>query len=310
MRGAKTAAWSLLAGTIALLLFGWPQVAGAVSLAPHFKIQRDVTYGTVDGVPLKMDVYYPRVTQAPAPAIVYIHGGGWYTGDKTGGAGFSTIPELAAHGYLVASIDYRLAPRYAFPAQIEDVKGAIRHLRASAGSYNIDPERIGVLGDSAGGHLAALAGVTDDGSGFDVRGANLEQSSRVQAVVDMFGPADLALFYRENYSLHIQHVFGTDDPLSPVIKKASPVSYVSADDPPFFILHGDSDAVVPLDQSLILYRYLKAAGVPADLTIIDHCGHDFKAENGALNPDREEITRLITGFFNKFLKSPSLHNSN
>ncbi|MFQ5399429.1 MAG: alpha/beta hydrolase fold domain-containing protein [Anaerolineae bacterium] len=262
--------------------------------------EKDVTYCTMDGVELKMDLYFPTHAESPFPATVYVHGGGWVSGDKTSGVGVRDIRELTNRGYLVVSLDYRLAPQYKFPAQIEDVKCAIRQLRAHAAAYGLDPDRIGVWGGSAGGHLVSLLGVTDENAGWDV-GQYLDQSSRVQAVVDMFGPADLSLFQEDSNNL-MKRAFGAETRMDAIIAAASPVTYVTSDDSPFLILHGTEDGVVSLEQSEVLYDALTTAGVPVELVIVENAGHGFIPVNGAINPNRQEITRMIADFFDQYLK--------
>ena len=154
-------------------------------------VERDITYCTNDGVALKMDVHYPHAMSKPAPVAVYVHGGSWSSGSKSDSIGMTDVPELLARGYLVASVDYRYAPQWKFPAQIHDVKCAIRFLRANATRFNLDPNRIGAWGHSAGGHLVTLLGTTDTRDGFEGSREYADQSSRVQAVVDMCGRADL-----------------------------------------------------------------------------------------------------------------------
>jgi acetyl esterase/lipase len=236
------------------------------------------------------------------PAVLYVHGGGWTKGDKAAGAGASEIPELISRGYLVAAINYRLAPQYKFPAQIEDVKCAVRFLRANATTYGIDPERIGAWGGSAGGHLVALLGVTDATAGFEGNGGYADQSSRVQAVVDMFGPSDLTTAFQGANTQLLEQVFGTTDRNSDIVKQASPVTWVSSDDPPFLILHGEKDTLVPPSQSKILYDRLVAAGVPATLTIVKNAGHGFAPARGTIDPSRIAITKMVADFFDKYLK--------
>jgi acetyl esterase/lipase len=265
-------------------------------------MEKDVTYCAVDGIALKMDIYYPRTASRPAPAVLYIHGGGWYTGDKTTGAGQHDISTLTAHGYLVAAVNYRLAPRYKFPAQIEDVKCAVRFLRANASVYGLDPGHIGAMGDSAGGHLASLLGVTGTKDIFEDSICYADQSSQVQAVVDMFGPADLKLTFERDKSPHMEHVFGTDDSKSDIIKQASPVTHISSDAPPFLIIHGENDDVVLLDQSNALYNRLKAANVPASLIIVRNCSHGFISVGDGMTPNRVEITNSVVEFFDRYLK--------
>lgn len=257
---------------------------------------RDVTYCTMDGMDVKMDVYFPADTSQPVPAVIYIHGGGWTSGDKRAGAGTPEIPVLVKAGFVAFSLNYRLAPEYRFPAMIEDVKCAIRSIRAHADEYHIDPEHIGVWGGSAGGHLVSLLGTSDESAGFDV-GQYLEYSSRVQAVVDMFGPSDLLKEFRSQQEQNASHVFFLEQ-----LESASPITYITPDDPPFLILQGDQDEVVPMEQSQILYDRLTATGVPATLVIVHNAGHGFKPTGGAIDPSRGDLSQMILDFFTKNLK--------
>lgn len=262
-------------------------------------IHTDITYCTMDGVPLKLDLYYPDSLETPAPLVVYIHGGGWTQGSRQGYLEMYYASALRNSGYILASVDYRLAPQYKFPAMIQDVKCAIRHLRAHAQAYGIDPERIGVIGVSAGGHLAALVGASDEGAGFDV-GEYPGQSSRVGAVVDLFGPADLTIGYSPAYELMAESVFGTTDPADPVFAAASPVTYVTPDDPPFLILHGDRDQIVPLSQSQRLYERLIAAGVDAGLVVVQGGRHSLLDEQQSPSP--QDLMLITLQFLEENLK--------
>ncbi len=258
--------------------------------------EKDVIYCTMDDVSLKMDVYYPSSGDEPWAVTMYVHGGGWSKGDKAEGAGAQEIPALQAAGFLVVSINYRLAPQYPFPSMIEDVKCAIRYLRAHASQYHLDSDRIGVWGSSAGGHLVNLLGTTDASAGFDV-GEYSDQSSRVQAVVGMFGPADLTVAFEGGYEGASRVFNGFDAAL------ASPVTYVSADDPPFLLLHGEADKLVPIEQSQILFEALQTAGVPAELVVVENAGHSFRPEEGkSISPSRREIAQLVVKFFEENLR--------
>jgi len=283
---------------IALLLAGrWSSVAAAGA------VERDVVYATVAGQELKLDVYYPESATGALPVAVYVHGGAWVSGDKSTGAGMADTPELLAHGFLVVSINYRLAPAFKWPAQIEDVKAAIRFLRAHAGRFGLDPERIGAWGGSAGGHLVAMLGVADEGAGFDDEGGNLGVSSRVRAVADLFGPADLtAADWGLGRSPTAYQVFGATSPFDPVLSQASPVTWVSADDPPFLILHGDQDATVPLSQSVTLDARLRSAGVESTLVVVRNGGHGFRPVGGEMVPSRSELSSMIADFFDRTVK--------
>lgn len=257
-------------------------------------IQRDITYCTLDGVQLKMDLYFPKNAGGKTALTVFIHGGGWSKGDKADRQGQFEIPSMVKAGFTVASLNYRLAPAYQFPAMIEDVKCAIRSLRAHADEYNIDPNRIGVWGTSAGSHLATLIGLTDANAGFE-RGEYLDQSSRVQVVVDMFGPADLTTDFSKAFIDLKDTVFADFDGVL-----ASPITHISADDPPFLILHGDRDPVVPLSQSQLLYDAMITAGLDVEMTVVVNGNHGFTKPGST--PTREEITAIIVQFFLEHLR--------
>ncbi len=265
-------------------------------------VERDVTYCTMDGVALKMDIYYPDSANEPWPVVIYVHGGGWVSGNKSAGAGMEDQPALTAAGFLMVSINYRLAPEYQFPAMIEDVKCAVRSLRAHADVYNLDPERVGAYGGSAGGHLVSLLGTSDTDAGWEV-GEYLEQSSRVRAVVDMFGPADLAVSGFIAHSDNEAVVFGVTQDGDPRLVEASPVTYITPDDPPFLILQGEADTVVPPEQSQEFYDRLTAAGVEATLVMVKNAGHGFTPTgNGPISPTRQELTQDVVNFFIQHLK--------
>jgi acetyl esterase/lipase len=287
---------------VGVTLRGYPTATPQKIEAKPGASYRDVTYCSPDGVAQKMNVFYPKqLSDKPMPITVYIHGGGWTAGDKGSGAGSQDIQELLARGYIVASLDYRLAPQYKWPSQITDVKCAIRHLRANAATYKLDPNKIGVWGGSAGGHLVAMLGTTDKSAGFDV-GEYADQSSRVQAVVDLFGPADLPAMLTGRAEIAGRTVFGATSRDDLILVQASPVTYITPDDPPFLILQGDKDTTVPPEQSQILYDKLKTGGVTATLVIVKDAEHSFRPSGGTISPTRAELTRMIADFFDKHLK--------
>ena len=264
------------------------------------RIERDVTYCTMDSVPLHADIYFPKNRSGTTPLLIYIHGGGWRSGNKSGGNGFLDFPALLDAGFTITSIDYRLAPEYQMPAMIEDVKCAVRFFRAHAADYNIDPNRIGAWGGSAGGHLVSMLGTSDESAGFDM-GEHLEYSSRVQAVVDMFGPADFLTFPFSQHSSEVASIiFGTTDLSAPIFAAASPVTYISADDPPFLILQGDADLTVPLSQSQEFYDKLTESGVEAQLFIVTGGEHGLNSPNQT--PPHTKLTQMIVEFFETNLK--------
>jgi acetyl esterase/lipase len=265
-------------------------------------VVHNIVYCTND-IPIKMDVYFPQTMAGPAPALLYIHGGGWIGGDKDKSVGLEDIPALTAAGYLVANVDYRRAPKYPFPAMIVDVKCAVRFLRARAAEFNIRPDRIGAWGSSAGGQIVSLLGLADASAGWDV-GEYSEQSSRIQAVVDMFGPTDLTdPVYQKRFEKKGYLLFDVMDPSLFLLASASPVTYVSTNDPPFLIIHGDQDTVVAFNQSELLYQRLTLFGVPAELFIVRQSNHNFVPMGDAIIPSRAEITQRLVEFFDKFLKT-------
>lgn len=214
-------------------------------------------------------------------------------GDKSEATMFAQ--GMTSQGYLVASINYRLYPAARYPAMIQDVKCAIRSLRANADQYNLDPNRIGAVGVSAGGHLVSLLGTSDSGT-WDV-GEHLDQSSRVQAVISMAGVMDLTREFPTADIEAMRHIgFGEDN-----IVEASPVTHVTEDDPPFLLIHGDMDAVVPVEQSQLMYECLVQANVPAQLVIVTNADHSFIARNGATTPTLGEINQIIVDFLAKYL---------
>jgi len=264
-------------------------------------LEKNVVYGTAGGIALKMDIYYPQRAEGAAPAVLYVHGGAWTKGSKDPGPAVNDVRMLQERGYLVAAVDYRLAPQYKFPAQIEDVKCAVRFLRANAAVYGIDGGRIGAMGGSAGGHLVSLLGLSGD-QDFNSSGGSTGQSARVQAVVDMYGPSDISVVPGGVDRGLLMQVFGAADRSAAVVRQASPVSYVSADDPPFLIIHGEKDPLVPVGQSELLYAALKAAGVPVELLRVKNAGHGLVPSGGLVTPSRIEIMKKMGDFLDSNLK--------
>jgi acetyl esterase/lipase len=260
---------------------------------------KDVPYCSPDGQPQKMDIYFPG-SGGPWPVLMYVHGGGWDKGDKAEGEGWKY---LNGQGYLVVSVNYRLAAyNIKFPAMIQDVKCAVRYLRAQAGEYNLDPQRIGALGASAGGHLVALLGTADTSAGWDV-GEYPDQSSRVQAVVAEAVFSDFTRTIPNSMQMAIYFAF-EDFPgtTSTIDTAASPVTYITPDDPPFLIIHGEKDGYAPVDQAETLDARLKAAGVSSKLVIVQNGQHGLNSSNGDPTvPSAEEISQTILDFLNAAL---------
>jgi acetyl esterase/lipase len=276
----------------------------AAAAEPAVTLRPDITYATAGSQKLQLDLAVPS-GPGPHPVVVCLHGGAWRYGSRKdlsrpspwadfGVRGKSLTESLAARGFAAASVSYRLAPGDKFPAQIEDVKTAVRFLRANAAKYDLDPDRVAALGFSAGGHLAALLGTADESAGFEGE-LYLEQSSRVQCVVDFFGPADLTL-YTETPGLEAAYfapLLGvrSRDRLD-LYKKASPIEHVTKDAPPFLIFHGTADLLVPAIHSERLHEKLTAAGVKSELKTLKGKGHGWGGEDAARTA--EESIRFLS----------------
>lgn len=267
-------------------------------VAKGAKLYEAVEIGMAGDKPIYASIAVPEaVPEKPMPVVVYIHGGGWNKGTRLDSA--SSITNYIARGYIGVTLDYRLTGEAPFPAQIEDVKLAIRYLRANADKYYIDPSRIGVWGSSAGSHLAALLGTSADEPSLEGTGGYAEYSTRVQAVVDNYGPVDFTSEYANNYSsvtalLGGKKAFTVPDEA----RKAMPGTYASKDDAAFFIRHGDADTTVPYEQSISLAEQLQAAGVYVDFQIIPGAGHGFKG-----HPMEKQISDETWAFLDKFVKN-------
>ncbi|MDQ1360596.1 MAG: hypothetical protein QOJ44_973 [Acidimicrobiaceae bacterium] len=283
-------------GAVLASCSGTPSLAGTSTT---------VTYCTDGGVALAVQIYHPTdVPKSPVPVVVYFHGGGWEQGVPfiEAGTHFGDVEsKIVNHGWDFATVQYRLAPEWPWPAQIVDAKCAIRYLRASAGFFHIDPSRIGVMGDSAGGQLAAMTGLAGPSAGFDV-GQYAGQSSRVQAVVDEYGPTDLAA--PDWLSSPIapqanQAVFGVPpggDP-APLIA-ASPVTYVAPGAPPFLVIQGTEDQLVPASQSVELVRRLTGAHDQAKLVLVQGAAHGLAAAGSApISPNLATVGSDVASFF-------------
>ena len=270
---------------VALLLVC--SLATRPAAADDVVVEKNIVYGKAGDVELKLDLVRAAKGHRPFPAIVFIHGGGWYQGNRQGY--LPDCREAARRGYVALTISYRLmqfdnskketttaAP--IFPAQIHDAKTAVRWLHANAEKYNVDKNRIGVTGGSAGGHLALLVGLT--GLAIDSRTTLPDASSRVQAVVNVYGPTEMASLHATSSVSWIFRLFlgGTPQQVPDRYQEASPTTYASADDPPVLTIHGDRDRLVPLQQARLLDQKLKAAGAPHTLLVLPGQGHGFRGE--------------------------------
>jgi len=283
-------------------LAAFAQQPPAPQLPEGTVVHRDLAYVTKNAHERHvLDLYLPAEGDN-LPLIIWIHGGGWQNGSKDRPTGLQFLRD----GYAIASINYRLSGHAVFPAQIEDCKAAVRWLRANARKYRIDPNRFGVWGASAGGHLVAMLGTTGGVKEFDV-GENLQVSSRVQAVCDFYGPTDfLQMDAHRVPGAKLAH----DSPGSPEAKlvggpiqenkekvaRANPITYVGKDAPPFLIVHGDADPLVPHHQSELLRDALERAGVPVSLYTVKGGGHGQGFQQDT------NLMPAVRAFFAKTLK--------
>ncbi|MSU23062.1 MAG: alpha/beta hydrolase [Opitutus sp.] len=271
-------------------------------------VERDLVFARAGEQNLVLDLYLPEKRPASLPVVLWIYGGAWRSRNRAQQAPKASW--LAGHGYAVAVIDYRLSSEARFPAQINDCKAAVRWLRAHATKFGLDGNRIGAWGESSGGHLATLLGVTGGVADLEGELGHAEQSSRVQAVVDFFGPTDfLQMAAHALPGATLQH----DSPDSPEsrlvggaiqenaakVARANPIVYVTREVPPFFIVHGEQDLSVPLHQSELLFAALQAARRDVTFYKIAGAGH-----SGPLFTT-EPLRAAVLAFFDQQLKSSS-----
>jgi acetyl esterase/lipase len=265
---------------------------GPAQAQPQVKLDLDVVYAKAGDAELKLDLARLADGKGPFPCVVCLHGGGWRFGNKRDLRGW--IEVLARHGYVAASVGYRLAPGSTFPAQIEDAKTAVRFLRANAAKYGIDKDRFAALGYSAGGHLACLLGLTDEKCGFEGKECP-DESSRVQAVVNYFGPTDLSAFGKDAAAQRgmIGPFIGAKFEEKPAAhERASPMKYVTRDAPPFLILHGTRDGIVPIEQSRRLAARFNELGVSYRFVEVEGEGHGWGGSRAGLMTTGETLRFL------------------
>ncbi len=268
------------------------------TLADKVLIERSVRY-LADGRDEKADLYVPlnRAADVRSPAVVIIHGGGWTGGTRDASRELNIGTTLALNGYVGMSIDYLLATDTAssWPTNIHDCKTAVRWLRKNAARLQIDPDHIGVIGGSAGGHLTSLLGLTGPADGLDPKEPWSEFSCAVQCAVPMYGAGEV----RDSKSA-LAMLGKTRDEAPDLYKLASPITHADAKDPPFLILHGTADKTVPVEQSEILAAALKKAGVAHELVLVPDAPHTFD-----LQPKQQDLRPLVLAFLDKHLKAKS-----
>lgn len=274
--------WSIVVAALVLVATSANCLAQRLSPAAtreKIEVEADVEYGKAGERSLKLDVIKPKATtEKPRACVVWIHGGGWQNGNKSSGTA-RLAPLVATGDYVGVSVSYRLTDEATWPGQIHDCKAAIRWVRANAKILGIDPAKIGVWGSSAGGHLVSMLGTSGDVKELEGTNGTPDVSSRVACVVDFCGPSDFLAIGKDNPRLN--------DPSGPVYKllggpigekeaaakSASPVTHVTADDPPFLIVHGSDDRTVAIHQAERLYEAQKKAGVNTLFVKINGGGH-------------------------------------
>jgi len=281
------------------------EFGGGAPLPVGVKAERNIPYIENGHRNQVLDLFLPEqpATQ-PLPLMVWIHGGAWLGGSQAN----PPVLYLVTNGFAVASLQYRFSQDAIWPAQAYDCKAAIRFLRANAGKFHLDPDRFGVGGESAGGHLAAFVGVSGEAKEMEGDLGITNVSSRVQAVVDWFGPTDLALMGQQAGPHSFIRHDATNSPESLLLggpvqerrdlaRTANPLTYVNRDNPPFLIMHGDNDQLVPLAQSVILAKALIDAGVEVTMKTIHGAGHEGPQFRNAENQ------RLVEDFLAQKLKA-------
>jgi acetyl esterase/lipase len=270
--------------------------AAELPIPDSVTFERGVEFSNPDNQHLQVNIARPKEGKGPFPAILCIHGGGFRAGTREGYDKLCLT--LAQNGYVAATVTYRLSPKYQFPAAVQDCKAAVRWLRANAVKYNLDPARIGVMGGSAGGHLAQFLGVTAGAKEFEGEG-NLEQSSAVSCVVNYFGPSDFTKSYGKSVdAAEVLPLFfgGNLDTKRREHIVGSPLYWVTPSAAPTLCIHGTEDKYVAYEQATWIVERLKASMVEAELLTLEGAGHGFKGD------DAKKADAAMLAFFDKHLK--------
>ncbi len=284
---------------LALLLARWMPETGHGAEATVARVDRDIEYARVGELALKLDLHRPN-RDTTQPLIVWVHGGAWRSGSKES----MPLGPLVEAGYPVASVDYRLSTQARFPAQIHDIKAAVRFLRASGSQWHLSTKTIVIAGDSAGGHLAALVGVSNGHAELEGSvGAHPGQRSEVQAIVSFYGGSDLTTILQQStpkgLSVRVPALDlllgGQPDAVPELARLASPVFHVDPTDPPLLLLHGDQDPQMPINQAHELMGAYRKLKLPAQFEVVYGAAH-----GGAQFYDAERLA-VVKAFLDRHL---------
>lgn len=259
----------------------WILITGV--LFGNHRVEREIVFAKIGETKLRLDLYHPQATDTKHPLIVWVHGGAWRAGSRDS----VPIKALVKKGFAIASVDYRLSTEAPFPANVHDIKAAIRFLRSHAEKHQIDPERISIAGASAGGHLAALVGLTNGSEAHEGKiGEQLETSSDVTSIISFFGASNLLSILSQStpHGLEVRVpalklLLGASPNEKPALAKlASPTEQLDPDDPPLLLIHGDKDPQMPVEQSGELHAACSNIGIPCEFITIQggqHGGKEF-----------------------------------
>ncbi len=294
-----TSRWVFRTGLAIGFLWSMP-LAHAADEPAKAASEQDIVYTKAGTDELKLDIARPAGKDGPFPAVFVIHGGAWTAGNKSDVRGI--MGEFTQHGYVAVSPQYRFCPKNVFPAQVHDVKAAVRFIKANAKKYQVDPDRIGAIGFSAGGHLALMLGLTGPNDGLEGDVSPGAPDSRVKAVVNYFGPTDLAAKDIPDLSKGLVKNFlgGTPEQKPEAAAKASPLTFVSKDDAPVLTFQGTKDPLVPYTQAIKLAEAMSAAGVQGRVELLIGAGHGW---GGA---EVDQTKKESFEFFDRFLKGPRM----
>jgi acetyl esterase/lipase len=295
--------WVMMALALGILP-GGTRMGRCEGNAEGVELVQAIQYGVGDGQPLLLDLAEPKGGGGPYPALVFVHGGGWAAGDRS--AYHDLMMGWVKFGIVCVSVDYRLAPKYRFPAQLEDVKCAVRWVRANAAKYHIDPQRVGAVGGSAGAHLVGMMGTTSGTGKWEGTGGNADRSSAIQMMICHGTPSDLLMAYEHTVTQREQEgtmarglltgfLGGTPEQVKTAYLDASPVQHVSKATPPALLLHGADDPLVLLEQAEVFAAALEKAGVPVELVRMEGAGH------GGFGKEPEKIFARMTAFLQRYL---------